>query len=139
MAQGTSKSLLGRVVLLIGLSLFTVELAVLAVFTAFAYGERVADRHDKLDRFATQIREGVRAAVLHSRPDDAEIDAELREAMERGERAHSAPPASHVAATDFPVEVWVFVDGEARSYRGGSLAPPSRRRGPAPGPRGSAS
>jgi len=131
---GTSTSLLGRVVLLIGLSLFGVELAVLVVFTGFAYGERVDDRADKLDRYAMQIREGVRAAVLSTRPDDAAIDAQLAQAMQSGEHAPSAPPGSRVAPVDFPVEAWVFGDEQARLFRGGRLLadPDSSWEGPWP-------
>ncbi|MEZ6186277.1 MAG: ATP-binding protein [Planctomycetota bacterium] len=132
MIARTSQSLLGRVVLLIGLSLFTVELAVLAVFTAFAYGERVADRSDKLDRYATRIREDVRAALLGRTLDDATIERQLSQAMASGEQNPSAPPSPQVAAVDFPVEVWVFTEARGRRYRSGRLTDEAPWSGPWP-------
>ena len=111
------KSLLGRVVTLIGLSFFTVELVLLAVFTLFHWSRLRELERERVDRHATLVRERVRAALLGLDGDERDLDLTLDRAVESGRGGGRPAPAAPARVEDEQVDVWVFTPaGGARRF-----------------------
>lgn len=129
------RSLLSRLVTVLGLAFFAVELAVLAVFTYFYWSSLRDDRVEHLAHYATAVHGHVRQAFLRG-PESADaVDANLEAALQgkrqdpRQRRQMWIPPAGA------PVQVWVFTPNGAFHFaRSGHLLPPeeSRRQGEIP-------
>lgn len=121
-------SLLGRVIAVLGLSFFAVEVTILGVFTAGAWRWLVERREEDLREHGDRLHGVARAALdARGRPDDtAEVDSALAAALARpGDPGRAAPP---VAAPEPPggvaIEAWVLTrGGEALRVSGGLLEP----------------
>lgn len=115
------RSLLSRLITVLGLAFFVVELVVLAVFTSFLWWSLRHEREAHLSRWAASVQEPVRralAAPVQSESEDsldASVDALLRQP---GKAAVDAPlhaPFTPPAGAD--VVVWVFLpEAEPRRF-----------------------
>jgi signal transduction histidine kinase len=129
-------SLLGRVIAVLGLSFFAVEVTILGVFTAGAWRWLVERREEDLREHGDRLHGVARAALdARGRPDDtAEVDSALAAALALpGAHGRAAPP---VAAPEPPggvaIEAWVLTrGGEALRVSGGVLEPAHAEASPA--------
>lgn len=108
-------SLLARVVALIGLAFFLVELAVLAVFTGGYWVWLTNHREDAVATHASRVREHVRRA-LHERahpPDEVDVNAQLDAAVRsgRGQASAEGGPLPANLEPDAPIDTWVLTRG----------------------------
>jgi signal transduction histidine kinase len=123
------RSLLNRLITVLGFAFFVVELVVLAVFTGFLWMQLRQERETHLARWAASAQEPVRtalAAPVHSGA-DTELDADLDAVIHQRATAHAVrPPARFTPPAGADVEVWVFSpDGKAcRFTREGRLLEP---------------
>ena len=129
-------SLLGRVIAVLGLSFFAVEVTILGVFTAGAWRWLVERREEDLREHGDRLHGVARAALdARGRPDDtAEVDSALAAALARpGSPGRATPP---VAAPEPPggvaIEAWVLTRaGETLRVSGGGLEPAPADASPA--------
>ena len=132
------RSLVGRLITVLGLAFCVVELVLLGVFTLFFWSTLTAQREGHLVRWAGSVSEPIRVA-LDERPEpEGEVDAELEAALEGktgGERPERRPPPRFTPPAGAEVEVWVFTaEGGRRFTRQGHLLSreDSGWEGPAP-------
>jgi signal transduction histidine kinase len=127
-------SLLARVVAVIGLAFFAIELVVLAVFTGGYWAWLTSDRQDAIHMHATRVREHVRRALLERAqpPNDDLVDENLDAAVKSGERKGGAPAAIPAnLEPDAPIEVWVLTRaGDPFQFVSGQLVPVHRAAWP---------
>lgn len=121
-------SLLARVVALIGLAFFAVELTILAVFTAGYWIWLTNHREDAIRTHASRVSEHVRRALLERAhpPDEARVDAQLDAAVRtgRGQDAGDSGPLPANLEPDAPIETWVLTrGGDVFRFAGGQLVP----------------
>ena len=117
-------SLLSRVVAVVGLSFFAVEVVILAVFTGLYGWTLRQDRIEHLGRVATAAHGPVRATLLAEasrRADDDALDADLDAALEGG-RSDETPRERFVAPAGPPVRVYALTErGSFEVATGGAL------------------
>ena len=122
---GRRRSLLGRLVTVIGLAFVVVELTLLLVFTQLTWSRLRDLRQEHLGRYAAAVHEPVRRALDRGVPNEQEVDAALKRALEGGPEAAAraealAPRFSPPAGAE--VRVWVFTPREVyRFTREGEL------------------
>ncbi len=128
-------SLLARVVALIGLAFFLVELAVLAVFTGGYWVWLTNHREEAVSTHASRVREHVRRA-LHERahpPDEVDVNAQLDAAIRSG-RAQAPGDGGPTVANlepDAPIDTWVLTrEGDVFRLVGGQLVAAARDEWP---------
>jgi two-component system NtrC family sensor kinase len=118
-------SLLARVVAIIGLAFFAVELAVLATFTVGYWVWLTKHQRQELVNYASRVQEPVRRALVERGhpPDDASVDASLDAAVRSGRSAEAPSPGPTVLEpVGAPVDVWVLTRaGDVFRYTGGQL------------------
>lgn len=126
-------SLLARVVALIGLAFFLVELAVLTVFTVGYWAWLTNHREDAVSTHASRVREHVRRA-LHERahpPDEVDVNAQLDAAVRSGRAQAPGVPVVANLEPDAPIDTWVLTrGGEVFRLVGGQLVPVEADRWP---------
>ena len=125
-------SLLGRVVTVIGLSFMVVEIVILGVFTGSHWSQLRSERRDALDRYASGIRDRVRAALLRGNPSDAELDAELDRALGGAGGPATQAPRVNIPPAGIPVTVWVFTRESAARFAPSGLLGEGGWSGPVP-------
>lgn len=124
-ARRQRHSLLSRLVALIGLAFFLVELAIVGTFTGFYWWALREDRIDHLARFAAAAHSPVRDALLRERgagPAEEDVDADLDAALE-GQLPAVAAPDRFMAPSGAPVEVYVLTPGRAYRFSRAGLEP----------------
>ncbi|MCO5166586.1 MAG: HAMP domain-containing histidine kinase [Planctomycetes bacterium] len=119
-------SLLARVVALIGLAFFVIELAVLGVFTAGYWVWLTGHREQALGAHASRVREHVRQALLERENPHAgvDVDAELLQALRsgQGQAPGEGSPLPANLEPDAPIDAWVLTrSGEVLRFAGGQL------------------
>ncbi len=126
-ARRQQHSLLSRLVALIGLSFFLVELVILGTFTAFYWWALREDRVETLGAYATAVHQPARTALLQAREggaSDSAIDDDLEQALARGARSSAAAPERFVPLGGAPIDVWVLApEGAYRFSRTGGFEP----------------
>ena len=127
-------SLLARVVAVIGLAFFAIELVVLVVFTGGYWAWLTTDREDAIRMHATRVREHVRRALLERAhpPDDKLVDQNLDAAVKSGEgKTGERPALPPNLEPDAPIRVWVLTrGGDPFSFEQGQLVPADRAKWP---------
>ncbi|MGE0709578.1 MAG: sensor histidine kinase [Planctomycetota bacterium] len=131
------RSLLDRLITVLGLAFFVVELVVLAVFTGFQWLSMRAEREAHLSRWAASAQEPVRAALTAPVTSEAELDADVDAVLQNPHaRRGGHPPTRFTPPAGAEVQVWVFSgQGDARRFtRDGRLLDPeeSAWAGPVP-------
>lgn len=121
-------SLLARVVVVIGLAFFVVELAVLGVFTVGYWTWLTGHREQALGAHASRVREHVRQALLERKNPHAgvDVDAELAQALRSGQGQAPADggPLPANLEPDAPIDAWVLTrSGDVLRFAGGQLSP----------------
>jgi len=113
-----SSSLPSRIVTLVGLSFFTVEVVVLVVFAGFYWAILRTEREDDLVRYTSAVRDPVRRALLEEGVDEATLDADLDAALRGGAQPGSAPDVGWLVppADASQFRVWVFTPEGALRY-----------------------
>lgn len=119
-------SLLARVVALIGLAFFAVELALLSVFTAGYWIWLTNHREDAIRTHASRVSEHVRRALLERAhpPDEDRVDAQLDAAVRTGlgQDAGDGGPLPANLEPDAPIDTWVLTrGGDVFRFTGGQL------------------
>lgn len=116
------RSLVGRLITVLGLAFCVVELVLLGVFTLFFWGTLTAQREAHLVRWASSVSEPIRVALEQApEPEGPEqegaLNAELEAALAGGaQRLERPPPPRFTPPAGAEVEVWVFTPEGARRF-----------------------
>ena len=117
------RSLVGRLITVLGLAFCVVELVLLGVFTVFFWGTLETQREAHLVRWAASVAEPVRVALRERGTDDSQVDAQLDAALAGQRSARGQRPAARFTPpAGAEVTVWVFTaEGPRRFTREGHL------------------
>lgn len=110
------RSLVGRLITVLGLAFCVVELVLLGVFTVFFWGTLEAQREAHLVRWAASVAEPVRVSLRERGDDDSEVDAQLDAALTGQGTRGQRPAARFTAPAGADVTTWVFTKEGARRF-----------------------
>lgn len=110
------RSLVGRLISVLGLAFCVVELVLLLVFTVFFWGTLETQREAHLVRWAASVAEPVRVSLRERKPDESQVDAQLEAALTGQRSRGQRPRARFTPPAGAEVTVWVFTKEGARRF-----------------------